>query len=425
MKILKKNLIPFYFLIGFNLLTLLLFVVSPFNYYGGNVLLVQIYILVNLLTLSLGYIAGCMFGQKLNTRNKVFIFKENIFSNFIFGFYCLTFFIKYAYLLRFSIFDWSGMISYLAIGWADPQLGYQLSVDNIRPFTVPWSIYFFTSIFHSLFFINGFIFWKKFNKYFKLIFILFLLLEISFWYGRGTNFGIIMLALTLFFSRLQYITKLNFKLVLGSVFLFVLTLMVFYTIMSFRSSTNAEVDLNPLIPVNANINYNSAVLKLFPTSAWSTILLIFSYLTQGYYHLSYAFDLPFTFTYFSGYSFASLDFAKLIGFDFYNDTYIYKLNKFGIDPTINWHSAYLWYANDVSLLGVPFVIFFMGFLTALFWVMADRTKDILYRIMFVIFSTNIIFLFANTTFVSFFYYDLLVLLPIIIIKVSLAISNRM
>ena len=92
------------------------------------------------------------------------------------------------------------MINRLLLGIYDPQLGYSLSLDKSHPFTVSWSLYFFIAIIDQVFFIVGFIKWKTMNRFKKCLFIFFLLIEIFYWMGRGTNFGVISLITTLLFS---------------------------------------------------------------------------------------------------------------------------------------------------------------------------------------------------------------------------------
>jgi hypothetical protein len=51
------------------------------------------------------------------------------------------------------------------------------------------------------------------------------------------------------------------------------------------------------------------------------------------------FDQGFNFTYFFGSNASLIGIANLIGVDVERSTYVFRLSEYGIDPTVQWHSA--------------------------------------------------------------------------------------
>lgn len=416
MRVSKVDFLPIFILGGFNFLTLMMYIFSPFEFLGGNPVSSMVYVFINISFLFFGYFVGLSFAGRLNTRKNVLMIDELKAFKYLFFLYAFTFFIRYAYVLRYDIFDWVGMFQQLSIGWFDPKLGYQLAVSNTRPFTLPWSVMFFVSIFDSLFFISGAIVWGKINVLYKFSFVVFIVLEILFWYGRGTNFGIILLIVILFFSNLTNVRKINTKLLIKMLVVFFIGLVAFSTLMSFRA-IDSSADLSNFGLYATRIKYDYWLFYLLPDNLHPVVLMIFSYIVQGYYFLSFAFDLDYKFTYFVGYCSESMNFASNFGLDVKQDTYINRLEALGIDPLVNWHSAYLWFASDLTFYFVPLLIFVIGFMLAMFWVLARKTNDHLYKILFVIFSGIVIFLFSNTNIISYYFFSLIVILPLSFYKI--------
>jgi hypothetical protein len=92
------------------------------------------------------------------------------------------------------------------------------------------------------------------------------------------------------------------------------------------------------------------------------IVLMVGYLCQGYYGFGYTFDYDFTSTYGLGSSqFVASNIQGLLGVDRSGQTYPAKMGG-QWDPYENWHTAYTWWASDVSIWGVIAVMFFLGYL---------------------------------------------------------------
>ncbi len=112
---------------------------------------------------------------------------------------------------------------------------------------------------------------------------------------------------------------------------------------------------------NASINANAVLMHVVPDSFKPTMVYMTSYLTQGYYALSLALNEPFTPMYGIGNSMFLMDnFKKILGTDFFQYTYQTKLDYLGWDPLVNWHSIYVWLANDISFYGILPLLYFLG-----------------------------------------------------------------
>lgn len=119
------------------------------------------------------------------------------------------------------------------------------------------------------------------------------------------------------------------------------------------------------------------------------------YLCQGYYALSKALELPFTYTFGMGSSWFGLNLLNRFGIRLLPFTYVGQLEKLGIDPMINWHSIYTWLASDFTFVGVPIFIFFMGFFLSTTWLDVLTKRSVYAAPMFILFAIMTFYSFAN------------------------------
>jgi hypothetical protein len=127
-----------------------------------------------------------------------------------------------------------------------------------------------------------------------------------------------------------------------------------------------------------------------------------NYLNQGYYALGLALDEPHAFTWGIGNSpFWTSLISNLTGFDVSNDTYPARLEKFGIDRGINWHTMYAWYASDLTFPGVVLLMFVIGYYFAQSWISALRGVNPYAIAVFTLFFVMILYVPANNQVMSF------------------------
>ena len=192
----KTSKIPLYILIGFNILTWVIYVSNPYlNSVSSTHGLTVFYVLVNIIALYYGLKNGEKNADHIQLRRTSLV---GSFSRrylwYYFVFYILTFTLKYAYELRCPAFDISALVNRIIIGISSPDLGYQLTLKGAQSFS--WSIYTIISTVDSGFFIIGMLCWKQMSKVQKPIFIVLVVFELLKWFGAGTSFGIMQICTT-------------------------------------------------------------------------------------------------------------------------------------------------------------------------------------------------------------------------------------
>jgi len=122
----------------------------------------------------------------------------------------------------------------------------------------------------------------------------------------------------------------------------------------------------------ANVNRDSIPLRLTPQPLENSVIMGSFYLASGYKAIDYALDYSFTTTYGFGSGYFPLNvYRAATGTDIFERSYVSKISP-RWHPTINWHTAYLWFANDVSFIGLPIVTFIIGFLFFVIYRLAKR-----------------------------------------------------
>lgn len=427
MKIKKSDLMPISIVAGINLFTVLLLLISPLNYVYGNIEKSFNYVLLNIFFLVLGYLASLAVLSRFNYRHvKIYEFKNEIYLfKYLLFIFIITFVFRYSYLIKYPFYDLTSIITDISLGLSSPEYGYQSMINGTRSQPYPWSLYVVLSIFHTLFFISGVLLWKKIPKSYKFIYGMSVFIECLFWYSRGTNFGIISLLILFAMAYLINVQKLKFKSYIYMFMAFCLILLVFSFVMAGRIGDSSITDLSTIAPPFTTINYDSYLLKLSPDFTHPFIVLIFSYLTQGYYYLSFGFDLDYNFSFFLNQNPEMFSIGKLFGLDFSENSMVNRLADIGIDPRVQWHSAYLWLASDYSFFFTPLYILILGFALGSSWILATRYQDYIFKIMFVILSGSAFFLFANNNFISQYFYTITFITILSLVKIfTIKKTNR-
>ena len=256
------------------------------------------------------------------------------------------------------------------------------------------------------------------SKVQKPIFIVLVVFELLKWFGAGTSFGIMQICTTFVLvyiinmKRESLSKKELFR--TGSVLLlvFIAAIVSFGTNMQGRAGGELQ-DIN-----SSQVNLDSFVFKYviayLPEWFQNLYDFICRYLVGGYYNLEYMFQCDYDWTYFLGSTNALTTLADDI-FHFGVESLNYQTkiyDKFGIDPYINWHSCYAWWANDFTIIGVPFVVYWIGKIATRALSLYRRYEDLTSGIVFVFFANTIIYFFANNNYFSGHLFFLLVVLAI-------------
>ena len=412
----NANKLPIQVIVVFNIFTLFIFLTAPINWATNNLYLFLFFAVFCQATIWFGYKLGYSTSLKRQPYGKVLKNLTNNQLTFFFVFYGFTFLVKYAYLLGFHPLDISGMYKFLMIGINDPRIGYNLAISD-KTFYVSWTAYFLTSLINQIFFIIGFFYFKRMRWIKKTLFVIFVSIDLFSWMGRGTNFGVITMITTLTFISLLKINaiKLTYKnkpkVFLGLAILLGISLYAFSYNMNSRAGGNT-IDLQYFGMELSNVDENGTALKILPESLHQSYMYVVSYLTQGYFHTSLAFDLDFESTFLLGNNPALIELVKFFNIDIWQNTYMYRLSALGVDPLVRWHSAYLWYASDVSFLGVPFLLMFIGYILGVSWGLANHKGDFLSMVIYVINANILLFLFANNSYLSSIFYSYMLFFPL-------------
>jgi len=157
--------------------------------------------------------------------------------------------------------------------------------------------------------------------------------------------------------------------------------------------------IKPSAIAGVPIDYNSPLISHLPESLQMHAVLLSLYLGQGYHGLSLTLNYPFSSTYGLGNSMFVMDNVKrLFGWDLFPRTYIHKMGPVW-SKSQNWHTAYTWFANDVSPWGVVVVMFAVGGLFSIVLRGAMR-EDALAISLLPLFMMMMIFLPANNVVIS-------------------------
>ena len=402
----------------FNLLTFAVFITAPYKWETSNLTLVAFFVFFCQLCILAGYKFGYKKGDEAGSRSKSRELLLSIRPKLIFAIYFITFIIKYAYLLNHNPSDILGLIQIIVDGIKNPQIGYSLAVDPLRYTSIPWTVYFFISIPNQMFFLAGFTVWQRLGFALRAIFVGFIVLEGLFWMSRGANFGIVSMVTTFLLCRLVVqrsganARSKSVVFVLSAIILLVCSVAIFSYNLTARGGY-AEIDYQNFNLGDSKVNRQSIVFSILPDALHSTYMFVVSYFAQGYYHLCLAFDIDFKSTYFLGTNPATVSFAAdVFRFDVWPRTYVYRLWSLGVDPLVNWHSAYVWFANDFSFLGVPFLLGAIGWGFGYSAAASRYSHDFLTTVVFVYCGNILLYLFANNSYLSSIFYSVIFVLPV-------------
>lgn len=212
-------------------------------------------------------------------------------------------------------------------------------------------------------------YWKYISYKIRVLSIICIGIEISKWLFIGTNQGIIDVVIVIvsiiFLIQLRSDNKLivrnifkNSRTTIFLIILLLIGLFSFFNTMSSRLNSN----LAPIYSVigGNSINMNNWFIKIFPNALMLLPILIDTYLSQGFYGFSLILELKFRPLFGVGNSmFLMQKFKSISGIDVFPSTFIDRI--VGWDPYVNWHSAYSWWANDVSVYGVFIVMLVLGY----------------------------------------------------------------
>lgn len=410
-------------IVGFNIFTVLLYLFPPVHRELTNDILVTVYLFVSIFFMYYGLKIGYRKGRLTNIPKK-YIDKpvSPKIMNLLLMFHLLTFIIRYAYLLGFSPFDISGMITRIAVGIVDPGLGYHLHQNYHVTSPIPWSVFFIQSAVDSFFFIISFISWKRLKSAQKILIIIFVCIELLYWLGIGTNFGVITMITNFIFcillSEKRYDNpKKERKTRRRNVtILTLLAAVAFIFFMNTIISRTGEGDHDTAmknIEIKNTIDYDNFVVKFLPESIIPGYYYVYSYCCQGYENLGKAMNCEWKWTWFVGNNpHLQMLVQTLTGYNSFEDSYMRELEKkYQVDSYVSWHSAYVWWAGDVTIVGTILVVFIIALLCGYAYSFFYYHGDQISGIFAVVFANMLLFMFANNTYLSEIWYSFMFMFP--------------
>lgn len=144
-------------------------------------------------------------------------------------------------------------------------------------------------------------------------------------------------------------------------------------------------------------DYSGPVLSLLPDFLAFGLAMMGAYLSNGYYGLSLALDLPFEFAYGLGHSSALLSLYERISGStaLFDSTYISRISEFGWDHRYYWSSLYVWLANDVHFTGSLVIVAFLARWFRQAWLDAVYAGNDVAAVVFVLICMAFLYLPAN------------------------------
>ena len=247
--------------------------------------------------------------------------------------------------------------------------------------------------------------WRRLSKPYRLVVILTCVIEAVAWMGVGVRKGLLdVIIIGLFMVVASDSTLISnasryrkLKIFAG---VFILAFLVYF---SFSGLTRAGgADFSDFVNVANRYGIKPIYKENLPVWLYYPVASIDSYLCQGYYALSKGLEIGIKPLTFMGQSWFTINFSmNHFGYDPLPDTYMQDLVSLGIDPWVNWHTIYLWLANDFSFIGVPFVIMLIGFLFARTWCDVVEGRNMMAVPIFSLFLIMTVYFYANNQVISF------------------------
>lgn len=387
----KFEYLPLKILLSFLIFTEVLFWVGPVDYKISNSLLLVFYLAV----LNLSLYAGYKNGLKSSCSKGIIFGVKFVEVIVVIGLIGTLYYWIYLWLSRGLSISLNTIIN----SFIDSGKNYHSKTIGTAGSTTILTL---LSPFNACAVPLGIYYWEKISRLSKINVLFIIFITLIMWFGIGTRKGIIDIAIVVFFTILAKNAPLGFRSIkLKKTIPFaiiIIGLFLFYFVVSNVSRSGLKMSEVGSDFINHDIRewYNR-----IPFWLLLGLSSINSYLCQGYYALSEGLKmgiLPITF---GGSNWFTINLLKGYNADPTMGTYMYQLQKLGIDMSINWHTAYLWFANDVTFLGVPIIIFIIGHFLGKTWKNCLLGRNDLAIVMMGYFTQMVFYLFANNQVLSF------------------------
>lgn len=373
----KRILFPLVISVLYIIITLLLSIVGPIEYFNGVYKkdIVVIYVGCIIVFMVTGYLFGLRiknsYSQNVNTKNVKNKLLRLIRLSQDIALVSITMEIFYL-MAEGSLNIGVGNVGavYLSVdrsGGANANfiMIFRFLTDYFRMASVSW----------------GFYYYKDINKFSRLKIMLCVLgIFVINFFGYGTQKGIgylfIYLIVALVANRFREGARVKKNIVL---IIIILGIVIFF-LFGFMQYKRYQ-----LLGINAQnfhlrstgefgYNTNHIIFKVFGDDmGFGLATILGPYLSMGYYGLSLCFQLPFEWTYGVGNSYAIMKLLEKIGITgILERTYVMRMQAtFGRNAMATWNTIFPWLASDYTWIGTLFVFFIIGVFMAFTW------KDVL------------------------------------------------
>lgn len=375
----KYKLKPIKIIILYSLLTIFLFEFGVMDFQHGDKFLLYFFLICAHLGIWFGYYCG-VYSKRVSAYNGGYDGKYLLLKLYKYAFiiYLITFLPTFFIETRTYTFSISELIRKIQIGLTDSTILYNdireaAKVSGIWR-VINWGIV-LTGFVRWTFYPLSIYLWEYLKKYQKVFFWIFAFFYLASFVTTGTTAGVFTTAFIIGVPfimrryRKQYIWAQDHELKKKSKKRRLLTallvvLVIFACLWMFSNNMRSrEASLYA-----GRGDFSSFPWFLMPEAVRPAIYWLTGYVAQGYKALSFCLELPFTSTFGVGGSWFTIqNFSSLLGIPILDYTYLGKAEALGIGAYKNWHTVYTWIANDVSFVGVPFVLFFLFYLMAQSW----------------------------------------------------------
>lgn len=378
--IIMKKILPVGFLLYWAF-TLLLYAFGPFNWITYKPVLFW--------TLNVSYLFAFLLGwvtsKRLSSSDFHYQWTESddsILVRRIGIFLIINLFYEILTILRaflFSSFDLIGLFNRMMKGVSDMgssynsfQEGVNASSSGVVGGMIVTVLSYFWDFFAFSTFLFGILFFKKLKLYQKILVIITVLLELISYLARGTNIGVFRVVLAFItFYYISYLRKVSNNPVKGrnktvilisaGIIFVLIVIILFDKIMKSRGGI-AFWQTESYNVGGVHINPHSVFFKILPSGLHQLLVSLSSYLTQGFYGMSLTLRVPWIPMYGIGFSSGLQNLINNFIPDIAINSYQIRIEQFGWDSYIQWHSMYSWFANDISYFGVIPLMGIYGFL---------------------------------------------------------------
>lgn len=371
----KLDLAPLYFFGVYIIMTLVLSFFGPIEYNDYDKLSVGIYMLSFLMLFGIGYLSGCVVSKKKELGHAIILNNGERWNLKITRCCIVLFFMTQIVLIIMSLL--SGKLnlipSNLGSAYVDTYKGYVRGTGNFN------FVFLLTTLTYPLFITTitlGTYFYRKLTLCYRAM-VIFSYVSVFFLetvgHGKQLQLGVMVLIFLLISSlKTNLSTQHNRrKTLLYLIGMGLIGFSALLMILSLRydaigiDSRNIADKLHPLMKIDTD----SFVFVLLGEKLGLSVTFFISYLSQGYYGLSLAFQQPFVWTYMVGNSYSlTLLLNKFIGIPVnIQDSYPYRVAMDTTWGASKWSTAFVWFAGDFTFVGTLFVFGLVAYFYAKLW----------------------------------------------------------